>query len=115
MTDLTLMPAACYPVYPAIAHRGALPAGGIFVEAGGCWVFRHEPSQDPARRQMFRQHELVRLGEPETVATWRDEWAKRGLELLRGLGLDAEPRRTQATRSSGAVAGCSPSVSASRR
>lgn len=90
MTDLTLMPAACYPVYPAIAHRGTLPAGGIFVEAGGCWVFRHEPSQDPARRQMFRQHELVRLGEPETVATWRDEWAKRGLELLRGLGLDAE-------------------------
>ena len=28
MTDLVLTPAACYPVYPAIAARGALPAGG---------------------------------------------------------------------------------------
>lgn len=90
MTDLALMPAACYPVYPAIARRGPLAAGGIFVEAGGSWVFRHEPSHDPARRQMFRQHELVRLGEPDTVLAWRNEWATRGLELLRGLGLDAE-------------------------
>jgi seryl-tRNA synthetase len=90
MTDLTLMPAACYPVYPAIGARGPLAAGGIFVEAGGSWVFRHEPSHDPARRQMFRQHELVRIGEPETVFAWRDEWANRGLELLRSLGLDAE-------------------------
>src|SRR5438874_2635928 len=64
MTDLTLMPAACYPVYPAIAARGPLPVGGVFVDAGGAWVFRHEPSQDPARRQMFHQHELVRIGEP---------------------------------------------------
>lgn len=90
MTDLALMPAACYPVYPAIAARGRLAPGGVFVEAGGGWVFRHEPSWDPARRQMFRQHELVRIGEPEAVLAWRDEWAQRGLELLRGLGLAAE-------------------------
>lgn len=90
MTDLTLMPAACYPVYPAIAARGRLAPGGVFVEAGGGWVFRHEPSWDPARRQMFRQHELVRLGEPDAVLAWRDEWAQRGLELLTGLGLEAE-------------------------
>jgi seryl-tRNA synthetase len=90
MTDLALMPAACYPVYPAIAARGRLARGGVFVEAGGGWVFRHEPSGDPARRQMFRQHELVRIGEPEAVLDWRDEWAQRGLELLRGLGLAAE-------------------------
>jgi seryl-tRNA synthetase len=90
MTDLTLMPAACYPVYPAIAARGPLPSGGVFVDAGGSWVFRHEPSHDPARRQMFHQHELVRIGEPEVVFEWRDEWAQRGLDLLRDLGLDAE-------------------------
>ena len=29
MTDLVLKPAACYPVYPAIAARGALPPGGV--------------------------------------------------------------------------------------
>lgn len=90
MTELTLMPAACYPVYPAIAARGALSSGGVFVDAGGAWVFRHEPSHDPARRQIFHQHELVRIGEPDTVLEWRDEWAERGLELLRALGLDAE-------------------------
>jgi len=90
MTDLALMPAACYPVYPAIAARGRLAPGGVFVEAGGGWVFRHEPSWDPARRQMFRQHELVRIGEPDTVLAWRDEWAQRGFELLTGLGLDAQ-------------------------
>jgi seryl-tRNA synthetase len=90
MTDLALMPAACYPVYPAIAARGAVEPGGVFVEAGGGWVFRHEPSWDPARRLMFRQHELVRIGEPEAVLAWREEWAQRGLELLTGLGLSAK-------------------------
>jgi seryl-tRNA synthetase len=90
MTDLTLMPAACYPVYPAMAARSPLPEGGVFIEAGGSWVFRHEPSHDPARRQMFRQHELVRIGEPDVVLEWRDEWAHRGLRILRSLGLDAE-------------------------
>ncbi|MBV9916044.1 MAG: amino acid--[acyl-carrier-protein] ligase [Solirubrobacterales bacterium] len=90
MTDLTLLPAACYPVYPAVAQRGRLEPGGLFVDAGASWVFRHEPSQDPARRQMFHQHELVRIGEPETVLEWRDEWAELGLALLRSLGLEAE-------------------------
>jgi seryl-tRNA synthetase len=90
MTELTLMPAACYPVYPAIARRGKLPVGGVFIDAGGAWVFRHEPSHDPARRQIFHQHELVRIAEPEAVLEWRDEWAQRGLDLLRAFGLAAE-------------------------
>ena len=34
MTDLVLTPAACYPVYPAIAARGPLPAGGVTIDAG---------------------------------------------------------------------------------
>lgn len=89
-TELTLMPAACYPVYPAIAARGRLPEGGAFVDAGGAWVFRHEPSQDPARRQIFHQHELVRIGDPDAVLAWREEWAQLGLSLLRSLGLAAE-------------------------
>ncbi len=89
-TALTMMPAACYPVYPAIARRGRLPVGGTFVDAGGAWVFRHEPSDDPMRRQIFHQHELVRIGEPDAVLEWRDEWAQRGLSLLRGFGLAAE-------------------------
>lgn len=89
MTELVLTPAACYPVYPAIAARGPVPEGGVTVDAGGAYVFRHEPSEDPARLQMFHQHEMVRIGEPDTVMGWREDWRDRSIELLRGLGLDA--------------------------
>jgi seryl-tRNA synthetase len=89
-TELVLTPAACYPVYPAIAARGPLPPGGVAVDAGGAYVFRNEPSGDPARLQMFHQRELVRIGEPELVAAWRDKWRDRAITLLRALGLDAE-------------------------
>jgi seryl-tRNA synthetase len=87
MTDLVLTPAACYPVYPAIAARGPLPAGGVTVDAGGSYVFRHEPSGDPARLQMFHQREIVRIGEPETVQEWREVWRNRAVELLGAIGL----------------------------
>ncbi|HYX47047.1 MAG TPA: amino acid--[acyl-carrier-protein] ligase [Sphingomicrobium sp.] len=87
-TDLVLTPAACYPVYPAIAKRGPVPAGGLCVDAGSALVFRNEPSGDPARLQMFRQRELVRIGEPETVAAWRDKWRDRAIEILSSLGLE---------------------------
>jgi seryl-tRNA synthetase len=90
MTDLVLTPAACYPVYPAIAARGKLPAGGVTVDAGGAYVFRHEPSGDPARLQMFHQREIVRIGEPETVQAWRDVWGERAVELLRSIGVQVE-------------------------
>jgi seryl-tRNA synthetase len=90
MTDLVLTPAACYPVYPAIAARGPLPAGGVTVDAGASFVFRNEPSGDPARLQMFHQREMVRIGEPDSVAEWRDVWRDRAIGLLRGIGLEAD-------------------------
>jgi seryl-tRNA synthetase len=90
MSELVLTPAACYPVYPAVAARGRLPAGGIVVDAGDSYVFRSEPSGDPARLQMFHQREIVRIGEPEAVAEWRNTWRDRAMEILRGLGLAAE-------------------------
>jgi seryl-tRNA synthetase len=90
MTDVVLVPAACYPVYPAIAARGPLPPGGHCVDAGGAYVFRHEPSGDPARLQMFHQRELVRLGAAEDVLGWRQTWIERAVGLLRSIGLDAQ-------------------------
>lgn len=89
-TDMMMLPAACYPVYPAMAARGPLAPGGAFIDMQGTWVFRHEPSFDPARRQIFRQHELVRIGTPDDVVSWRMSWAQRGVDLFRELGLDGK-------------------------
>ncbi|HWI71682.1 MAG TPA: amino acid--[acyl-carrier-protein] ligase [Baekduia sp.] len=88
-SDLCLTPAVCYPVYPAVGRRGVLPAGGVTIDPGASYAFRHEPSGDPARLQMFHMRELVRIAEPEVVQTWRDGWRDRALTLLRALGLDA--------------------------
>jgi seryl-tRNA synthetase len=88
MTDVALVPAACHPVYPALASRGPLPAEGVTIDAGAALVFRHEPSADPARLQAFRQRELVRVGTAAAVSAWRDEWRSRGMEVLVDLGLD---------------------------
>jgi seryl-tRNA synthetase len=90
MSDLVLMPAVCYPVYPAVARRGPLPPGGVTIDPGGSYAFRREPSGDPTRLQMFHMRELVRIAEPETVQAWRDGWRDRALGLLRDLGLAAE-------------------------
>ena len=114
MTDLVLTPAACYPVYPALAARGPLPAGGLTVDAGGSYVFRHEPSGDPARLQMFHQREIVRIGEPDDGVRLARCLA-RPLRRAAALG---RPRRaasrSQATRSSGAAAGSWRAASAPR-
>jgi seryl-tRNA synthetase len=90
MTELVLMPAACYPLYPAVAARGPLPAGGVTLDTGDSYVFRREPSSDPARMQIFHMREIVRIGDPETVTAWRSQWRARAETLLRSLGLDLE-------------------------
>ena len=90
MTDLVVLPAACYPVYPEVAKRGPLPPDGVTVDTGPSWVFRHEPSGDPARMQMFHMHELVRIGDPDTVATWRDLWLARIIDLFGRLGIEPQ-------------------------
>jgi seryl-tRNA synthetase len=89
MTELVLVPAACYPAYPAMARRGPLPQGGVTLDLGGSYVFRHEPSTDPARMQMFHQRELVRIGEAEDVLAWRQIWMARANRIFEQTGLAA--------------------------
>lgn len=83
-TDVVLVPAACYPLYPSAT--GTLPPGGRTVDLV-TFVFRHEPSDDPARMQSFRQREYVRLGTPDDAIAHRDEWIHRAFEIHRSLGL----------------------------
>jgi seryl-tRNA synthetase len=84
-TQVVLTPAACYPVYPTFSGK-TLPESGSLVDVLTT-CFRHEPSNDPARMQMFRQREYVRLGDPATVREHRDLWLERGLAMLRELQL----------------------------
>ncbi|MCP4806697.1 MAG: DUF1839 family protein [Proteobacteria bacterium] len=82
--DAMLIPAACYPLYPTAT--GTLPVEGRIVDLRS-YVFRHEPSPDPVRMQIFRQREYVRLGTAEQVVAHRDMWLDRGEALLKSLGL----------------------------
>ncbi|MEP6992824.1 MAG: hypothetical protein ABJA80_17945, partial [bacterium] len=71
-TDVVLTPAACYPVYPTFSGK-SVPASGRLVDVLTV-CFRHEPSNDPARMQMFRQREYVLIGSPAAVRAHRDLW-----------------------------------------
>jgi seryl-tRNA synthetase len=89
-TEVVLLPAACYPAYPAIARRGRLPEPGVTLDLGGTYVYRNEPSDDPARLQMFHQREMVRAGSAEQVLDWREQWMDRARAIYDSLGVEAE-------------------------
>jgi seryl-tRNA synthetase len=85
-TDIVLAPAACYPLYPTVAKRGPLPDAGRLYDLNS-YCFRHEPSKDPARMQMFRMREYVKIGSPEQVIEFRKIWLDRGRALIAKLGV----------------------------
>ncbi|MPW19860.1 amino acid--[acyl-carrier-protein] ligase [Paraburkholderia sp. CNPSo 3157] len=88
-TRVVLTPAACYPIYPVMARRGPLPADGRTIDVLS-YCFRHEPSLDPARMQMFRQREYVRLGNAQQVMAFRQMWVERGSLLVSLLQLPVD-------------------------
>jgi seryl-tRNA synthetase len=84
--DLVLSPAACYPIYPIVASRGRLPAGGLLFDvAADC--FRHEPSRSLDRLQSFRMREFVRIGAPQEIMAFREQWMARAEGLAQQLAL----------------------------
>ncbi|HVV94930.1 MAG TPA: amino acid--[acyl-carrier-protein] ligase [Hyphomicrobiales bacterium] len=88
-SDLVLAPAACYPVYPLAASRGAVPRDGLrFDVAADC--FRHEPSEDLMRLQSFRMREYVCIGSPRQIQDFRDRWMARARGLADALALPHE-------------------------
>jgi seryl-tRNA synthetase len=89
LTEIALTPAACYPLYPTIAKRGPLPqSGGLYDLQSYC--FRHEPSKEPTRQQMFRMREYVCMGTDAQVTDFRQLWMDRGVKMLAELGLPVE-------------------------
>lgn len=86
-TEVMLVPAACYPLYPTAT--GTLPEAGRLVDLK-TFVFRHEPSDDPARMQIFRQREYVRLGTPRQALDHRNWWLEKAEYMHRELGLEVQ-------------------------
>lgn len=86
-SEIMLTPAACYPLYPTAT--GELNSDGRLVDLRS-FVYRHEPSIDPARMQHFRQREFVRLGTAEQAVEHRDFWMILGKEILNSVGLNVE-------------------------
>ncbi len=85
-SDLVLSPAACYPVYPIVAARGQLPPGGLqFDIEADC--FRREPSRHLDRLQSFRMREFVRIGSPQEIVQFREQWMAKAALLAVELGL----------------------------
>ncbi|MDQ6839964.1 MAG: amino acid--[acyl-carrier-protein] ligase [Actinomycetota bacterium] len=85
-SDVVLCPAVCHPLYPTLPSD--VPDNGVYYDVYG-YVFRHEPSPDPARMVSFRQYELVYVGSPEGARAHRDRCLSQALELVTGLGVDA--------------------------
>jgi len=88
-TELVLVPAACYPLYPMLAMEGVIPGGGRLFDVQS-YCFRHEPSADPARMQFFRMREFVRVGTAGQALTFRDLWLLRAKTLISNLELPFE-------------------------
>ena len=86
-TAVMLTPATCYPLYPTAT--GTLPEVGRTVDLRS-YVFRHEPSNDPARMQLFRQREFVRLGTAEQALQHRSYWLALSEQILNDVGLPVE-------------------------
>lgn len=89
MTQVALTPAACYGVYPTVAARGRLSEDGALVDVYA-YCFRNEPSIDPARMQMFRMREHVRIGTLEQTLAFRERWMDRGRALVESFSLPLE-------------------------
>lgn len=86
--EVMLPSSVCQSLYAAVPTD--VPDAGWHEECTG-WVFRHEPSPDPARMQAFRMYEFVRVGTAEQAVDHRDGWLDRGLVALRALGLTVRP------------------------
>ena len=85
-TDLVLTPAACYPLYPMAAARGALPAKGLKFDVES-YCFRREATFEVDRLQSFRMREYVFMGTPADATAFRARWVDLAKEIADGLAL----------------------------
>jgi seryl-tRNA synthetase len=85
-TDLVLTPAACYPLYPLAAERGAVPASTLKFDVAS-YCFRRESTHEIDRLQAFRMREFVCMGSPPQALEFRTRWLDRSEGIADDLGL----------------------------
>lgn len=86
-SELAMLPAACYPLYPLVSARGQrFREPALFDVAATC--FRNEPSMEPWRLQSFRMREFVLVGPERATVAFRDVMRDASMHLLTArLGL----------------------------
>jgi seryl-tRNA synthetase len=85
ISDLVLLPAACYPVYETLAGQALAGPRRFHVEAN---CFRMEATAETGRLRTFRMVELVTAGTHEHCLDYRAHWLKRVERWFTALGLD---------------------------
>lgn len=85
VTDLVLLPAACYPLYELLAGLDVTDAAPRFSVEAQC--FRQEATSEPGRLRSFRMAELVTAGTPAHCTAWRDQHLDLMEAWLTALGL----------------------------
>jgi seryl-tRNA synthetase len=85
-TDLVLTPAACYPLYPLAAARGAVPTRPLKFDVAS-YCFRREATHEIDRLQAFRMREFVCMGSPRQALDFRSRWLARAQEMADELAL----------------------------
>lgn len=85
ISDLVLLPAACYPVYETLAGQSLDGPRKFHVEAN---CFRQEATAETGRLRTFRMVELVTAGTEDYCLGYRDGWLKRVENWFTALGLD---------------------------
>jgi seryl-tRNA synthetase len=85
ISDLVLLPAACYPVYDTLTGQ-ALDGPRRFAVEATC--FRQEATAEAGRLRSFRMVELVTAATEEYCLSWRSHWRDRVAGWLRAQGLE---------------------------
>jgi seryl-tRNA synthetase len=87
ISDLVLLPAACYPVYDTLTGQALDGARKFHVEAN---CFRQEATSETGRLRTFRMVELVTAATPDYCVHWRAHWLERVTGWLTSLGLPVD-------------------------
>jgi seryl-tRNA synthetase len=84
ISDLVLLPAACYPTYETLTGRDLESPARFHVE-GNC--FRQEATAETGRLRTFRMVELVTAGDEEHCVAFRGRWLERVAEWFESMSL----------------------------